>query len=97
MDGNIVVERGSLADALAILMGQPAAQKPRYWMRLGWMLRYLCRRRAQFNIPTRSRRNVVHHYDLDDSLYRLFLDSDREYSCAYFEFAGQTLDDAHVA
>lgn len=97
MDGSIVVEHGSLADALAVLMGQPAAQKPRYWMRFGWMLRYLFRRVAQFNIPTLSRRNVVHHYDLDDSLYRLFLDADRQYSCAYFEFSEQSLDDAQLA
>ena len=39
----------------------------------------------QFNPRTRARRNVAHHYDLDGRLYSLFLDADRQYSCAYFE------------
>jgi cyclopropane-fatty-acyl-phospholipid synthase len=96
MDGDIIVERGSIADVLAILLGQPAARKPRYWMRIAWLLRYLCRRIEQFNPPEVSRRNVAHHYDLDDSLYRLFLDADCQYSCAYFESTDQSLDDAQL-
>ena len=32
-----------------------------------------------------ARANVAHHYDLDERLYRLFLDEDMQYSCAYFE------------
>jgi cyclopropane-fatty-acyl-phospholipid synthase len=39
----------------------------------------------------------VHHYDLDGRLYDLILDSDRQYSCAYFEASGQSLDDAQLA
>src|SRR5205085_3091687 len=49
------------------------------------------------NRPTRARRNVAHHYDLDGRLYSLFLDSDRQYSCAYFETPDQSLDDAQLA
>ena len=40
---------------------------------------------------------MAHHYDLDARLYSLFLDSDRQYSCGYFEQAGATLDDAQLA
>jgi cyclopropane-fatty-acyl-phospholipid synthase len=40
---------------------------------------------------------VAHHYDLNDRLYALFLDADRQYSCAYFESADQSLDDAQLA
>ena len=43
------------------------------------------RRFTQNNSMLKSRRNVAHHYDLDERLYRLFLDSDMQYSCAYFE------------
>src|SRR6476469_4407009 len=50
-----------------------------------WLLRYTRRRFAQFNPRNRARRNVAHHYDLDGRLYSLFLDADRQYSCAYFE------------
>src|SRR2546423_15542319 len=45
----------------------------------------------------RARHNVAHHYDLDDRLYSLFLDADQQYSCAYFENAEQSLDDAQLA
>jgi cyclopropane-fatty-acyl-phospholipid synthase len=52
---------------------------------------------SQFNPRERSRRNVAHHYDLDGRLYSLFLDADRQYSCAYFETPDQSLDDAQLA
>jgi cyclopropane-fatty-acyl-phospholipid synthase len=51
----------------------------------------------QFNPPRRARRNVAHHYDLDGRLYALFLDADRQYSCAYFDQPDTTLDDAQIA
>ena len=97
MDGDIVVEEGTIAEVLGTVLGQPAAVTPRYWLRVGWLVRYALRRIEQFNTLRSSRRNVAHHYDLDDRLYRLFLDSDRQYSCAYFESAKQTLDDAQLA
>jgi cyclopropane-fatty-acyl-phospholipid synthase len=61
------------------------------------LLRYLRRRLKQLNWRGRARRNVAHHYDLDDRLYSLFLDADRQYSCAYFETPGQSLDEAQLA
>ena len=67
------------------------------WARPQWILRYLARRLAQFNPRKRSRRNVAHHYDLDGRLYSLFLDADRQYSCAYFETPDASLDDAQLA
>ncbi len=45
----------------------------------------------------RSRRNVAHHYDLSSELYSLFLDADRQYSCAYFADPGMSLEDAQEA
>jgi cyclopropane-fatty-acyl-phospholipid synthase len=95
MDGTFVVENGSLADALAILMDQPAVLPG--WAKPRWLLRYLGRRFRQFNPRARSRNNVAHHYDLDGRLYSLFLDADKQYSCAYFETADATLDDAQLA
>ena len=55
------------------------------------------RRLHQMNRGERAKRNVAHHYDLDRRLYDLFLDTDRQYSCAYFETPGQSLDDAQLA
>jgi cyclopropane-fatty-acyl-phospholipid synthase len=95
MEGSFIVENGSIADALAILMDQPEVL-PR-WAKLQWWLRFLGRRLRQFNPRGRAKNNVAYHYDLDDRLYALFLDSDKQYSCAYFEHVDMTLDDAQLA
>ena len=97
MDGTLRVEQGTIADLLAIVLGQTNDGMPPSWARLQWAMRYFYRRLQQFNRPTRARRNVAHHYDLDGRLYSLFLDADRQYSCAYFETPDQSLDDAQLA
>jgi len=95
MDGSFVVEQGTIADALAILMGQPQVL-PRF-ARPQWWARYFVRHVRQLNWRGRARHNVAHHYDLDGRLYSLFLDSDLQYSCAYFEAPDASLDDAQLA
>jgi len=95
MNGSFVVEQGSIADVLAIMLGQNTDVP--HWARPQYLIRYLARRIAQFNPRKRARRNVAHHYDLDGRLYSLFLDADRQYSCGYFERPGQSLDDAQLA
>src|SRR5258708_24580879 len=95
MEGTFVVEQGSIADALAILLDQPEIL-PR-WAKLQWWLRYLARHARQFNPRGRSKNNVARHYDLDGRLYSLFLDADKQYSCAYFETPDASLDDAQLA
>ena len=94
MNGTFVVEEGTIADVLAIALGQES-EVP-YWARPQALLRYLRRRLSQFNPRPRARRNVAHHYDLDGRLYSFFLDADRQYSCAYFEKPDQSLDDAQI-
>ncbi len=94
-DGVFVMEKGSIADLLGVVLGQPD-MVPR-WSKVRWWLRYLIRHWQQFNPPARSKRNVASHYDLDGRLYRLFLDADMQYSCAYFETPDSTLDDAQLA
>jgi cyclopropane-fatty-acyl-phospholipid synthase len=95
MDGEFVIEKGSIADALAILMDQPEVL-PR-WAKLQWWIRYFARHLRQFNPRRRSKDNAAHHYDLDGRLYSLFLDADKQYSCAYFETPETNLDDAQLA
>ena len=95
MDGTFVVERGTIADALAILMDQRDALPS--WAKPQWWVRYLGRHFKQLNLRARAQTNVAHHYDLDGRLYSLFLDADRQYSCAYFETPGASLDDAQLA
>jgi cyclopropane-fatty-acyl-phospholipid synthase len=96
MDGTLVVEQGSIADVLAILLRQDPISSP-IWALPPRILRFLFRRLQQFNPRSRARQNVAHHYDLDGRLYALFLDGDQQYSCGYFEFPEQSLDDAQLA
>ena len=95
MDGSLVVEQGSIADVLSVALGQKS-ELPQ-WARPQFLIRFLWRRIQQFNPRKRARKNVAHHYDLDGRLYSLFLDADRQYSCAYFERPDQSLDDAQLA
>ncbi len=60
-------------------------------------LRRVFRRIIQYNPIGKAQANVAHHYDLDGRLYDLFLDPDRQYSCAYFEHEDATLDQAQLA
>ena len=98
MNGDIDVEEGDLLDVMRIafsngdysrMLGSPS--------RLRAAFNFLVRRFFQINTAARSRRNVSHHYDLSGELYRLFLDPDLQYSCAYFDHPGQTLEDAQLA
>jgi cyclopropane-fatty-acyl-phospholipid synthase len=96
MDGTFVVEQGSIADVIALLLRQDQIAAPN-WALPPRLFRYLLRRSQQFNPRYRARRNVAHHYDLDGRLYKLFLDGDQQYSCAYFESQDHSLDDAQLA
>ncbi|SDF60056.1 cyclopropane-fatty-acyl-phospholipid synthase [Limimonas halophila] len=94
MDGRLTVEDGSLYDFLE-LAGRNVVnveQHPLWGMfdRVGRALRPI----QTFNPVSRARRNVAHHYDLSGELYDLFLDSDRQYSCAYFTHPDNTLEQA---
>ena len=60
-------------------------------------VRGVFRRLGQFNPASRAQRNVAHHYDLNSRLYSLFLDRDRQYSCAYFPRGDETLEEAQAA
>ncbi|NML07614.1 cyclopropane-fatty-acyl-phospholipid synthase family protein [Sphingomonas sp. G-3-2-10] len=56
----------------------------------------IAHRLGRMNMRRRSKRNVAHHYDLSARLYDLFLDADRQYSCAYFADPGQSLEQAQL-
>ena len=94
MDGTLTVEEGSLYDFIDVLVSNDAAQPVAPIMRLSNAAGRLVRRIHQYNPVPRARRNVAHHYDLSDQLYDLFLDRDRQYSCAYFGTPQDDLDTA---
>jgi cyclopropane-fatty-acyl-phospholipid synthase len=97
MDGLLVMEDGDIATLLSILMGGSSDGPMPGWMRFLRILRRLRRRLAQYNPAHRARKNIAHHYDLSGALYDLFLDTDRQYSCAYFHDPSDRLEDAQIA
>jgi cyclopropane-fatty-acyl-phospholipid synthase len=96
-DGRLVLDQGSVYDFLELVLRHGDEVEARGSADLLDRVRDIARRLLSRNDPTRSRRNVAHHYDLDDRMYALFLDPEWQYSCAYFERPGQSLADAQVA
>ncbi len=97
MDGALVFVTGDLSDFFALYMRNAEVSDqvaPGVWARA---MSWLKRRMVMPNGSRRSRQNVAHHYDLSVDLYRQFLDSQMYYSCAYFEDAGMSLEDAQAA
>lgn len=97
MDGTLTVEAGSLYDFLDLLGRNMAALEAHPFVRWTFHLQRLTRHLEQHNPIGRAQRHVAHHYDLKDALYALFLDADRQYSCAFFERPGDTLEQAQEA
>jgi cyclopropane-fatty-acyl-phospholipid synthase len=96
-DGRLVIEEGSLLGLLELLLRDSRGDRSRLPARNLSLLRRWMRKMTARNTVGRARRNVAHHYDLDGKLYDLFLDSDRQYSCAYFETPDADLEDAQLA
>ncbi len=91
MDGTLTVENGDIYDFLALAVMNLGQRE--LWSQHG-LWRLLTRRIAQANTMAKSRKNVAHHYDLSDTLYDLFLDRDRQYSCAYHVSPDESLESA---
>jgi len=96
MDGRLSFDSGDILALIRLVTansrwedgepggGRPLLQGPRTWF-------------ARRNREQRARRNVAHHYDIGNALYRLFLDEDLQYSCAYFTEPGASLEEAQAA
>ena len=98
MDASLVPVDCSLYELLDVLITNLVASgATQPVLRARALLQHVQRRIRQFNPAGRSRRNVARHYDLNGRLYSLFLDRDRQYSCAYFLTGSETLDEAQDA
>ncbi|PZO76707.1 class I SAM-dependent methyltransferase [Sphingomonas hankookensis] len=98
MDGDLVIDRGDIRDLVELLTGNTpwgrgSSLAPSLPIRLFDAVRH---RVDRVNMARRSKRNVAHHYDLSDRLYALFLDTDLQYSCAYFTDAANGLEQAQA-
>lgn len=84
MDGRLTIEHGSLYMLLDLMIRNLRHRGPEAGFGLRAHLRSLVRSMRRRNPIGRAQANVAHHYDLSDELYRLFLDTERAYSCAFF-------------
>ncbi|MFM8700590.1 MAG: class I SAM-dependent methyltransferase, partial [Hyphomicrobiales bacterium] len=97
MDGRMTFDGSSLEEAIHLIFANLGVFNFRFpFSAIMNPLGRIWRRIVQFNPMSRSRRNVKHHYDLSDTLYDLFLDKDRQYSCAYFLSPDDTIEQAQA-
>ncbi|WP_299284653.1 cyclopropane-fatty-acyl-phospholipid synthase family protein [uncultured Tateyamaria sp.] len=97
MDGRITPQNCTLDDVLEIIIRNRFAGGLPPWMLMANRARFHMRSFVQRNAPRASRKNVTHHYDISDDLYAMFLDTDMQYSCAYFRDDAMTLEEAQAA
>jgi cyclopropane-fatty-acyl-phospholipid synthase len=97
MDGRLTIEDGDIRDLLELVAFNLAWEEEGAVHALRWRPRRLGALVDNLNWKRRARRNVAHHYDLSTDFFRLFLDSDLQYSCAYFDDAAASLDEAQAA
>ena len=97
MDGRLAIEDGTILDLVEMITSsnrwEDGGEGRKLFGKGRWkQLKKLVRR----NDPRRARRNVAHHYDIGNDLYRLFLDEDLQYSCAYYTDPANSLEQAQA-
>ncbi len=96
VNGRLTLEAGNLYEFLELVIPQLTFKYAYKW-RTGAALNQALHRVGGLNGIARSRKNISHHYDLSGAFYDLFLDSDRQYSCGYFEPGQTSLHGAQLA
>jgi len=97
MHGKLVIEEGNIYDL--VLLSKLNRSKKKFVTPAAAVKtagRILQRKLKRSILPDASKSNVAHHYDLDEKLFRLFLDKDMQYSCGYFENGDETLEEAQL-
>ena len=93
-NGSAVIENGTLTEFLEIAMKNigrgPTSNYATVIKKLMGIYSYI----TNFNFVGKSKSNVAHHYDISEKLYDLFLDENRQYSCAYFKNDNETIEQA---
>ena len=92
--GNLVIENDDLFGFLKILAINATAQQNHLLTKIVKLRQNAFRNFIQKNKLLGAKSNVAHHYDLSPALYEMFLDKDKNYSCAYFQSDEDTLEEA---
>ena len=93
-NGSVVIENGSITDFLEIAMKNIGRGETNIYAKTIKKVFGTYRYLTNFNFINRSKSNVAHHYDISEKLYDLFLDENRQYSCAYFKNDNDSLETA---
>jgi cyclopropane-fatty-acyl-phospholipid synthase len=96
MDGALTIEDDDLHGMLATLVQNASGPSAARWLRTRHAAARLGRWVSQLNRPRAAQAHVAHHYDITPAIYDLFLDADRQYSCAYFRSPSDTLEQAQI-
>lgn len=96
VDGTLTIGDDDLHGFLSLLLRNRATGNSHWAIDLNMAIRRMLRRLQQYNPVGKARSNVAHHYDLSGRLYDLFLDEDKQYSCAYFRHPSDTLEQAQA-
>ena len=95
-NGSAVIENGTLTEFLNIALKNVGRNETSTLSEFLNKLRGTYRFLTSFNLLKKSKSNVAHHYDISEDLYGLFLDSKKQYSCAYFKNENDDLETAQT-
>ena len=91
-DGSLVIENGTLTELLDIGMRNIGRGETNLYAMIIKKIRGTFRYLTNYNLISKSKNNVAHHYDISEKLYDLFLDKNKQYSCAYFKSENDSLE-----
>ena len=94
MDGSLVIQNGTLTEFLDLAFKNIGRGDINFYGSIIKKIKGTFRYLTNFNKIVKSKENVAHHYDISEKLYDLFLDENRQYSCAYFKNDNDTLEQA---
>lgn len=97
MDGEFTIQQGTIRELLEVLKRNHARYEAHVYRKPQSLIQRLLRYVHEHNPIGKAQKNVSHHYDLDKGLYDLFLDADKQYSCAYFTHPDASLEAAQLA
>jgi len=93
-DGSLIIQNGSITDFLDLSFKNIGRGDINIYSKTLNKIKGTYRHLTNFNKILKSKKNVRHHYDISEKLYDLFLDKNRQYSCAYFKNENDTLENA---
>ncbi len=93
-NGSLTIENGTLTEFLNMALQNIGRKETNFFSELLNKIRGSYRYLTNFNFIKKSKKNIAHHYDICNDLYDLFLDSKRQYSCAYFKNENDSLETA---